>query len=1258
MALCMAERRQVRCDYTKFILESLIEANLKNSAKNKLYMNAGPMLTRVAYQALVMIKDLPVASSQASLIQQAKYVSKAVRTTSSAASSRSTRLKKSSSEEERTDTDKEQDSQEFAQEDVRKEVDAVGPSEYERSDEEDTSTPLEKRSQKPRSREQVLMDEAMARVEARRKELADARAAKTAKSARPMTMEEARKIRIEKAKAIQKKRRRIEEVKKAQEEAEAAQAARTQEKELAREKIKEALSRKAKEPVLEPTQGSPKRPRQEEEEELEHIQADPIPPSPISIPPAPPSSPIIPFSLASTPQTPPSPSPLDIPKSPPAPTSPQQQPFFAEPFETPTSLPEETAQPMDKIEEEKQTDGEQHQPTDVDVPILIIQEDEPTNEEAIQEVKSFFLKIQAEECFEFVKLQFRFLVMLCTLRLETEITGSRSVTGLDSGSGFLFCICCDWLVSGYWLFSGFLDCYWLVSGFLDCDWTGYWLVGLVTGSGSGPRLVSPITGMVSSSGSGPALAYGLEGQRDLSRVGDNEAAKPNKEDGYESRSGSDNLEGASGDEQDPEHARPNKKRYHRHAPAVIQELEAFFKECPHPDEKQRQDLSRRLNLHTRQVKFWFQNRRTQMKAQQERHENNILRQENERLRAENFTIREAMRNASCPTCGGPTAIEMSLEEQQIRFENARMREELERLYSMNGRLYGPRLLTGASPTATVPYATPPTHEATLGMFQSRELQLSAMSGFAENRERARPLTSLEKNMITELAVVAMEEFMKMVHASQPLWVPAPELGCETRETLDFSEYLNQFPRGIGPKPEGYRSEATREMGVVVADAHSIVESFLDVTRWIEFFPCIVSRAEVGAVISAGTPVSRNGALQLMFAELQVPSPLVPTRQLYFLRYCKMFTEGMWAVVDVSVDNLRGDSPSITNKYRRRPSGCLIQQLPSGFSKVSWVEHSEFDDSTIHQLYRPLVVTGMAFGAHRWVSTLRRQCERRTMMMPNLLTARGLSPEDVRNLGLFKLAQRMTTQLCSNVSSSSTWTTLSGNNGEEEVRVLTRESSSENPYEPSGMVLSAATSIWLPVSPQQVFDFLISPTARSKWDVLSLNGCMEELVSVSKGSDPGNYVSLLQQPGKGSAGNMLIFQECCSDASGSSFVYAPVDATHMETVMTSPADASIASVPILPSGFVILPDGRGSSGLHGGSSGLHGAGATEDRFSGGSYAGGSLVTIAFQILVNSMPKSKLTLESINTVNTLICNTIRNIKAALLGDDISTTLDIKP
>ncbi|MCO5566772.1 hypothetical protein L7F22_020452 [Adiantum nelumboides] len=147
MALCVAKKRQVRCDYAKFILEGMIEANLKNSSKNKLYMSAEPMLTRIAYQALGMIEDLPTASSQASLIQKARFVPKAVKTTSSAASSRKTRsTKKSSSDEERTDINKDQNSNESDHENSPKGSEAPGPLEHEPSNQEDTSTPLDKKN--------------------------------------------------------------------------------------------------------------------------------------------------------------------------------------------------------------------------------------------------------------------------------------------------------------------------------------------------------------------------------------------------------------------------------------------------------------------------------------------------------------------------------------------------------------------------------------------------------------------------------------------------------------------------------------------------------------------------------------------------------------------------------------------------------------------------------------------------------------------------------------------------------------------------------------------------------------------------------------------------------------------------------------------------------------------------------------------------------------------------------------------------------
>ncbi|KAL6286116.1 hypothetical protein ACE6H2_010506 [Prunus campanulata] len=109
--------------------------------------------------------------------------------------------------------------------------------------------------------------------------------------------------------------------------------------------------------------------------------------------------------------------------------------------------------------------------------------------------------------------------------------------------------------------------------------------------------------------------------------------------------------------------RPRKKRRHRHTQHQIQEMEAFFTECPHPDVKQRKELSRELGLEPLQVKFWFQNKRTQMKTQHERPVHTQLCNENEKLRADNMMYREALGSASCPNCDGPTAIrEISFDE--------------------------------------------------------------------------------------------------------------------------------------------------------------------------------------------------------------------------------------------------------------------------------------------------------------------------------------------------------------------------------------------------------------------------------------------------------------------------------------------------------------------------------------------------------------------------------------------------------------------
>ena len=45
-----------------------------------------------------------------------------------------------------------------------------------------------------------------------------------------------------------------------------------------------------------------------------------------------------------------------------------------------------------------------------------------------------------------------------------------------------------------------------------------------------------------------------------------------------------------------------------------------------------------------------------------------------------------------------------------------------------------------------------------------------------------------------------------------------------------------------------------------------------------------------------------------------------------------------------------------------------------YLQVTWVEHAEYDDSAVHQLFRPLLRSGMGLGAQRWVATLQRRCE--------------------------------------------------------------------------------------------------------------------------------------------------------------------------------------------------------------------------------------------------------------------------------------------
>lgn len=117
--------------------------------------------------------------------------------------------------------------------------------------------------------------------------------------------------------------------------------------------------------------------------------------------------------------------------------------------------------------------------------------------------------------------------------------------------------------------------------------------------------------------------------------------------------------------------------------------------------------------------------------------------------------------------------------------------------------------------------------------------------------------------------------------------------------------------------------------------------------------------------------------------------------------------------------------------------------------------------------------------------------------------------------------------------------------------------------------------------------------------------------------------------------MWILQDSCTNAFESMVVRAAVDITGMQSVMTGVDSSNIA---ILSSGFSILPDGLETRPLVISSK-------PEER----SMEGGSLLTVAFQILANPSPTAKLTTESMETTNTLISCTMQNIKTSLQCED---------
>ncbi|GAB4855309.1 hypothetical protein Ancab_023928 [Ancistrocladus abbreviatus] len=665
-----------------------------------------------------------------------------------------------------------------------------------------------------------------------------------------------------------------------------------------------------------------------------------------------------------------------------------------------------------------------------------------------------------------------------------------------------------------------------------------------------------------------------------------------------------------------------KRAYRRHTAEQVQRLEVFFKECPHPDDTQRHLLARELDLEPKQIKFWFQNKRTQTKSQIDREDNTTLRAENESIKCENTAIREALKTVACPSCGGPPfGKEQQLNMDKLQQENTKLRREHGKVSNLLATLMG-------TPIQQLSLFNGGLVGQGIGG-PSLDLDLCGNLN-AENPDLHHQIEipETEKVVMAQVAVHALDELIKLLTVDEPLWMKSHTDGQyflhqQSYEQISTSTMYFKYHRAW--------TESSKSSGLVAMNGRQLVDILLDSDKWVDIFPTFISNGTTIRVLEAGLLGNRSGSLQLINEKMHVVSALIPPREFFVLKYCWQIDTDVWVIVEISYDCFR-DNPNISpSLFWKHPSGCMIEDLSNGLSKVTWVEHVEVDDHHIHQLYRDLVISGLAFGAQRWIITLQRMCERNAYFIEASIPKcefDGVIMQPEGRKSTIMLACRMVKSFCSMLSMPDS-SDIHQLPELTDIGVCLSVYQSTEPGRPSGVVISAASSLWLPAPPQSVFNYLMDHTMRPQWDVLAYGNPVHEITQISTGIHPGNRISVLQpfNPSE----EMLILQESLVDPLGSMIIFAPMDAPSMNAAATG-MDSS--TIPILPSGFIISTDGHP----------VQVAAATTSTSA--PRSGGSLLTVSFNILASTTSSAKdVSMETVATVKGLISCTVQNIKSAL-------------
>ncbi|XP_040972679.1 homeobox-leucine zipper protein MERISTEM L1 isoform X3 [Gossypium hirsutum] len=319
-------------------------------------------------------------------------------------------------------------------------------------------------------------------------------------------------------------------------------------------------------------------------------------------------------------------------------------------------------------------------------------------------------------------------------------------------------------------------------------------------------------------------------------------------------------------------------------------------------------------------------------------------------------------------------------------------------------------------------------------------------------------------------------------------------------------------------------------------------------------------------------VSIKAAVQ-MYAELQLPTTLVPTRYFEFLRYGKEIMDGIYIIVDVSS---RYSDPFAKRNSERRPSGVIIREHGPEDCEIIWIENVEVDE-TRENLYSTIIGSNLAYGAHRWVTTLLWNLKRDKSSFSDL----KIDVHPGAGSFLLALTQAMKRFFMECVSQHPDETALTViTSGEDPIRILHNKKLNEY------ISFVGVNSFRVQAKPLSVFQFLMKKDLQlEQFRVFGDSETNEvdeepELLFTFGTDDKSNIISLHKRVTK--EGIVYGLQEASMDEY-CSFILSKTlteDTVNAHIVCGNKSiyeDSKSRMANITPSGFAIMPDGPG--GLH-------------------------------------------------------------------------------